>query len=579
MATIIDPVELPTGRRSYYNVSTPIDIHDPNWIPVLDGSSYKPQLSPTEKEVFNPQPMATFSLFPSQSTSPKNSPKPRSGFSHNYSKSAMAPESVTSDSDSRSQSPQDSIEPLPSIPSSFQSSHDAAKGHNRQTTSTTTASNEEKISVGTEAQGDTGGAPSTEDTENASVVDDRASSRQSQPMEQIVESMVSPSIRSSITSTKKSMVLPPTSKYNRKPVGSISARSALAPSLPQTPQDSPRLGPSALASPAMIPPPSPVMIPPPPPEPVASPKLPPFELAQHPDSSSRLHAAKSTASERRQRALHSHPSNISLRSRRNSDSDEAENIPRPPSVRSKARKSTDSRATTPRSTIYDMPTPAPTTPLPQLPPEAHIQSRRPSTRSQHKTTPPPTEEPLPPPTPSFRAFDHARVASFMTEKNTIVLRRFDDVHARLLLSLQDEISQLELELSALENPTSSGSASEKILAKTRILRELRKVVAEYDHLFNTWSKMQTNKVSDSTTRDLKQWLSTPEPGAEPGLGNSTQQNLQWLQNTKDLSTIELGDDDTAPSIRKEKPPSEVDGPKRGGSGGFMAFLNCAGKRK
>ena len=89
--------------------------------------------------------------------------------------------------------------------------------------------------------------------------------------------------------------------------------------------------------------------------------------------------------------------------------------------------------------------------------------------------------------------------------------------------------------------------------------------------------MQSNKVSDSTTKDLKQWLSKPEAGAESGLGINTQQDLHWLQNTKDLSSIELGDEETAPSIRKEKPPSEVGG--MGGGGGFMAFFSCAGKRK
>ncbi|EXJ62767.1 hypothetical protein A1O7_03206 [Cladophialophora yegresii CBS 114405] len=165
----------------------------------------------------------------------------------------------------------------------------------------------------------------------------------------------------------------------------------------------------------------------------------------------------------------------------------------------------------------------------------------------------------------------------MTEKNTIVLRRFDDVHARLLLSLQDEISQLEQELEKLENPTSSGSVSEKMLAKTRILRELRKVVAEYDHLFNTWSKMQANPASEATTKELKQWLSEPGTNAEAGLGISAQQNIQWLEKTKDVSTIELGDDEKAPSINKEKPHSEDSG--RSGGGGFMAFFNCAGKRK
>ncbi|KIW71189.1 hypothetical protein PV04_03385 [Phialophora macrospora] len=568
MAAAVAPVELPTSRRSYYNTSTPVDIHDPNWIPILDSAAYRPQLSPTEKEVFQPQPPASFSLFPSQ----PNSPKPRPGFSHGYSKSSMAPESVTSDSDSRSQSPQDSIEPLPSIPSHIQSPPDASRGHNRQTTSTTAESSEEKISVGTETQRDTAGTPSTDDNENASVVDDRASSQQSQPMEQIVESTVNPSMRSSMVSVKRSVVLPPTSKYNRKPMasatGSTPGRPSLVPSLPQTPQESPRLVPSVPAASTAFT--------------STEPKLPPFELAQYPEPSPRLQAAKSSASERRQRALHSHPSNLSLRSQRNSSSDDAENIPKQPLVRNKSRKSTDSRATTPRSTIYEsqLPTPAPTTPLPQLPPEAHMQSRRPSTRDNGSRAPPqpPVEEPVPSTISSFRRIDHARVASFMTEKNTIVLRRFDDVHARLLLSLQDEISQLEQELEKLESPTSSGSASERMLAKTRVLRELRKVVAEYDHLFNTWSKMQASQASESTTKELKQWLSKPGTNPEAGLGISTQQTLQWLENTKDLSSIELGDEENAPSIRKEK-PSSAGGGTSGGGGGFLAFFSCAGKRK
>ncbi|EXJ62766.1 hypothetical protein A1O7_03205 [Cladophialophora yegresii CBS 114405] len=164
MAAAVGPIELPTGRRSYYNTSTPVDIHDPNWIPVLHGTAYKPQLSPAEKEVFQPQPPASFSLFPLQ----PNSPKPRPGFSHAYSKSSMAPESVASDSDSRSQSALENIEPLPSIPSHVQYPRDASRGHNRQITSTTAGSNEEKISGGTDTHRDMGSTPSIEDNENAS---------------------------------------------------------------------------------------------------------------------------------------------------------------------------------------------------------------------------------------------------------------------------------------------------------------------------------------------------------------------------------------------------------------------------
>ena len=67
----------------------------------------------------------------------------------------------------------------------------------------------------------------------------------------------------------------------------------------------------------------------------------------------------------------------------------------------------------------------------------------------------------------------------MTEKNTVVFRRFDDVHVRLLLCLQDEISQLEKELLKLDSPTSALNPSDKMSQKTKVLRELRKVVSEY----------------------------------------------------------------------------------------------------
>ncbi len=71
------------------------------------------------------------------------------------------------------------------------------------------------------------------------------------------------------------------------------------------------------------------------------------------------------------------------------------------------------------------------------------------------------------------------MASFMTEKNTVVFRRFDDVHIRLLLCLQDEISYLEKELAKLETPSSTMGPAENMSQKTKILRELRKVMAEY----------------------------------------------------------------------------------------------------
>lgn len=450
------PVELPTGRRSYYHNEIPgPDIHDPNWIPVLDTAALRATASLVDKDN-SAFPTGSFSLFPSHSGS--DSPRARQGVSHNYSKSSLAPESVTSDS--RTQTPQELAEPLHINREALaQHSGTGRDERHRRSPSTGAGSAEEKMTVGTQIPAKAASAPSTEDV--ASVVEEGESSRPGARPAQHEGLMVDPGTQSSsMVSTRKTAMLPPTSKYNRKPVASMSnsIRPSLVPSLPQTPQESPRLGPS-LHSLSM-----------------ASPRVPPAEPS---GAEPKVHPAKSTASERRQRALHSHPSDLSLRAQANSSPDGADDVPRPPSARPKSRKSTDSRATTPRSTIYEsqVPTPAPTTPLPELPPEA----RRPPTRENGCQRPGRAlpESPVPAVVANFGASEHAELASFMVEKNTMVFRRFDDVHVRLLLCLQDEISQLETELLRLENSTSVDNATEKTLQKSRILRELRKLVGEY----------------------------------------------------------------------------------------------------
>ena len=74
------------------------------------------------------------------------------------------------------------------------------------------------------------------------------------------------------------------------------------------------------------------------------------------------------------------------------------------------------------------------------------------------------------------------MASFMTNTSTMVFRRFDDVHVKLLLCLQDEIGQLERELMRLEGAASAPAGVDKTTAKLKIMRELRRVVAEYGKL-------------------------------------------------------------------------------------------------
>ncbi|KAK7890340.1 hypothetical protein LTR67_008226 [Exophiala xenobiotica] len=560
MAVAVAPVELPTDRRSYFSTAPGPDIHDPNWIPVLSSARYEPTIPSAEKEAL-PLTSGSFSLFPNQPQS--TSPRPRAPLSHNYSKSSLAPESLASDS--RSQNPGDNVEPpLPNI----QQTQSEAGGHHRRKTSLGSRSTEEKISVGTETPtGDVVSAPSTEGS--ASIVGGRPFLRQEQHED----------IKSTTTSTsssKKLPVLPPTSKYNRKPVASMAAsigRPSFVLSLPQTPQESPRISPSVAATTPSTP-----LV-----QPVLSPNLLPTELPlppppPQPESVPKLQPAKSSASERRQRALHSHPSNISLQSPRDSSSDDAEIPFKPPSLR-KPRKSTDSRATSARSTIYDaqMPTPAPTTPLPQLPPEA----RRPPTRENNasqNSTPALANEPFLPTTPTVRPSEHSEIASFMTEKNTLVFRRFDDVHVRLLLCLQSEISQLEKELSTLGSSTSQGVSAEKMAQTMRVLRELRRVVAEYDHLFTTWSKMQANKASESTTKELKQWLHKPGTNAQAGLGIEMGHDLQWLEENKnDLSSIDFNEKEDM--LPKEAPQTHAGPSNSGGPLGFLALFGCGAKRK
>lgn len=73
--------------------------------------------------------------------------------------------------------------------------------------------------------------------------------------------------------------------------------------------------------------------------------------------------------------------------------------------------------------------------------------------------------------------DHMEMAEFMTTHKTTVFRRFDEIHVRLLLQLQDEITALERALREIEEGESN--RPERIANKTHIMRDLRKLLAEY----------------------------------------------------------------------------------------------------
>ena len=81
------------------------------------------------------------------------------------------------------------------------------------------------------------------------------------------------------------------------------------------------------------------------------------------------------------------------------------------------------------------------------------------------------------PSPAGQHNSHLEMSDFMLSKKTVVFRRFYEVHVRLLLHLQDEISTLEKELLELENADSG--RPDMIVNKANVMRELRKALAEY----------------------------------------------------------------------------------------------------
>ena len=455
----------------------------------------------SEKEV-SPYNQASFSPFPQASTpkdgSRSQSPNKRPSLKH--SKSAAAPEAVPSE-----------LEAEPLLPTRVSS---------KSPFSSPLTNDLRETSDGHEtamSEGDGSTAPSTAGT--ASMIEEQYYTL---PTMEVAKEDIQPptapiSARSSIMSSRAKSPFVPTSKYNRKGVQSIASvnRPPTIKSQPASPHGSPRISAALPTSPISSPlsehvpltaalPVSAISLPLS--EQLPSPYVPISTSASStpvtgtPMTSPKLQSSKSSASDRRARALRSHPSAQDMqqhalptqpqqirgrsrsRSRPNSSTGEIDLdiLPKPPSVKHKPpRKSMESRPTTPRS-IYDsqQPTPAPTTPLPQLPPEAFTanNSRRQSVRTINR----PAESHIASasivsiPRPS----DHAEMADFMSRKSTVIFRRFDDVHVKLLLCLQDEISGLEEQLFALEQDAHENSI-DRPGQKMRVMRELRRVVAEY----------------------------------------------------------------------------------------------------
>ena len=508
------------------------DVHSPGWIPLLNSGSTTPVVhkeTESEKEL---SPYSTSAFSPTESTAPATVP-PKSALRHTLSKASQAPVPTISETEVLRPKPP----PIPETPNTLTIELAATRPPSMHFERRRKKQASEE---GHESTNDTNGTTASINTASVgtgSVLGDQAyASPRSPSAEDAPQSNLPLSASSSLRSIQHvPSPAVPTSKFSRKPIPSSSRVHSATPSINEAPVLSPDTSQSEFPD-------------------IQRPELPPrVDSMPSPPTSSTLYASKSTkstASTSRKRALHSHPSNQSIKSRPASPSnlDAVATTPLPPSKspsRStsgrRARKASDPLLTV-RTSVHDLqsPSPAPTTPLPQLPVHARPQINitaapsiySPSTSQTLSGTPevpsrleappkaylPPSSSNSPavgstsptsaatvtsltanpestlsqqvsqpilpqPPQPVATANPtHSALSSFMTTTSTLIFRRFDDVHVQLLLHLQDEIAQLERDLQELDSATMK--QGEREVKRMKTLRELRGLVGEYGKTFH-----------------------------------------------------------------------------------------------
>ncbi|RMZ78567.1 hypothetical protein DV738_g3816, partial [Chaetothyriales sp. CBS 135597] len=488
------PIELPTTRRSFVAAPPPsnaLNIHDKNWIPVLDSTNLRNTqdldltLSISDSLYSFPKPI-------SRSSSSIQRPK----LTQKHSQSSLAPDSPTTvpgeESPKARSGPKKS--PLASAPSHHGDGQDTA----------------------TSAMPRTGGSGSNIEEQSYSLPDVPVSKNDIHPPVKREPAPMSPS-----TNPSRASVFPPTSKYNRKPVGGTAAtRPSSSKSQVATLSESPKLQPAL----------------PPPPDIPHPPQAAAEETSQAKPLPTRKLSCKSGVSERRGRNLASPKSALSLFTQfpaqsqpqaqtscvnSPSSSDDADIRTRPPSTRHKTMSAGQLH-------IHS-----------QSRPSSSHASTMPQIQASSQAVPPalpatplaPTSLPHPDTLPRPATNEHVELAEFMSRRSTVIFRRFDDVHVKLLFCLQDEIAQLEEELGQLEAASAPDKTGPKMI---RVMRDLRKVVAEYDHLFANWAQMQANKVPGQTLTELREWLERPSPNGEVSIG--AKEDYKWVEEKKgDLS--------------------------------------------
>ena len=144
------------------------------------------------------------------------------------------------------------------------------------------------------------------------------------------------------------------------------------------------------------------------------------------------------------------------------------------------------------------------------------------------------------------------LVSHMTETQNLIFRRFDEIHVRLLLYLQDQISQLETQLQTLdgqnlaEKGMHNGTFREDVdRVRVDIMERLRILVGEYGTMILAFSRMQESKASEKAVGRLKDWL-RKYSGASAGRQSPTtggaiaRDELEWVEKANDLTDLSTG---------------------------------------
>jgi hypothetical protein len=152
----------------------------------------------------------------------------------------------------------------------------------------------------------------------------------------------------------------------------------------------------------------------------------------------------------------------------------------------------------------------------------------------------------------------------MTETQSLVFRRFDDVHVRLLLYLQDQIAQLEGQLRMVDEENLAETAmhngtfrQDRDPIRVEIMERLRVLVGEYDIMVLAFSRMQETKASEKVIGRLREWIKKHTAGSVAGTHTSpttgaaiATDELEWVHKADDLSNFAVA---TSISTTASKP--------------------------